>query len=457
MFLARSRLWRRDAPEVESGLLEEKTSQEHASRHGERPCVAIHWLEIDGDMGMRNMPQRTATGETFPVFKRWTMSRLQLPWFEFFAGGGMARLGLGRNWKCTFANDSCEKKARAYRSYFGPSPELKVADVCQLETRDLPGTPELIWASFPCQDLSLAGNGAGLKGSRSGTFVPFWNLTKRLIEEGRGPRIIVLENVAGAITSHNGRDFTTIVRVMAEAGFRVGALLIDAARFLPQSRPRLFIVAVKNGVLIPKDLINDESCGSWSPESLRKAYTNLPPSLQSVWMWWRLPEQTIRTSPLSSLIEKNPRNVQWHDPRETARIISMMSDLNKSKLLDVQRAGGQKIGTVYRRTRPTGVGRAKTQRAEIRFDEISGCLRTPVGGSSRQIIVVVEGRNVRSRLLSPREAARLMGVPENYPLPSNYNEAYHLFGDGLAVPVVSWLEKWLLRPLAYCREPKKAA
>jgi len=369
----------------------------------------------------------------------------------------MARLGLGRNWKCTFANDSCEKKALAYRSFFGSSPELKVADVSQLETRDLPGTPELIWASFPCQDLSLAGNGAGLKGSRSGTFVPFWNLTRALIEEGRGPRIIVLENVAGAITSHGGQDFTAIVRVVAEAGFRVGALLIDAAKFLPQSRPRLFIVAVKDGVVIPKHLMNDESCGSWSPASLNKAYANLPPSVRSAWIWWRLPEQTVRTCPLSSLIERNPRNVQWHDPRDTARMISMMSDLNKRKLLDVQRAGGRKIGTVYRRTRPTGVGKARTQRAEVRFDEISGCLRTPVGGSSRQIIVEVEGKNVRSRLLSPREAARLMGVPEDYPLPSKYNDAYHLFGDGLAVPVVSWLEKWLLRPLAYCREPKKAA
>lgn len=90
----------------------------------------------------------------------------------------------------------------------------------------------------------------------------------------------------------------------------------------------------------------------------------------------------------------------------------------------------------------------KTQRAEVRFDESSGCLRTPAGGSSRQTVLLVEGGRVRSRLLSPREAARLMGVPEDYPLPSNYNEAYHLFGDGLVVPVVSWLEQHLLRPLA---------
>jgi DNA (cytosine-5)-methyltransferase 1 len=60
----------------------------------------------------------------------------------------------------------------------------------------------------------------------------------------------------------------------------------------------------------------------------------------------------------------------------------------------------------------------KTQRAEVRFDDISGCLRTPAGGSSRQTVLIVEGKQVRSRLLSPREAARLMGVPDDYPLTS---------------------------------------
>ena len=87
------------------------------------------------------------------------------------------------------------------------------------------------------------------------------------------------------------------------------------------------------------------------------------------------------------------------------------------------------------------------QRAEIRFDDVAGCLRTPVGGSSRQSIIVLEGDNVRSRLLAPREAARLMGLPEKYKLPKNYNEAYHLVGDGVAVPVVRFLAAHILEPL----------
>jgi DNA (cytosine-5)-methyltransferase 1 len=153
---------------------------------------------------------------------------------------------------------------------------------------------------------------------------------------------------------------------------------------------------------------------------------------------------------LSSLIEETPSGPSWHSKEETARLISLMSDVNRKKLWGVQREGRRKVGTLYRRTRPVKAENGtvrKLQRAEVRFDEIAGCLRTPVGGSSRQTILVVEGKTVRSRLLCAREAARLMGVPDGYPIPENYNEAYHLFGDGLAVPVVRWLEKHLLRSL----------
>jgi DNA (cytosine-5)-methyltransferase 1 len=95
--------------------------------------------------------------------------------YEFFAGGGMARAGLGSGWKCLFANDFDHKKGETYRKNWGDK-ELKTLDVGSLKTSDLPGVADLAWASFPCQDLSLAGGGAGLKGDRSGTFWPFWRL-----------------------------------------------------------------------------------------------------------------------------------------------------------------------------------------------------------------------------------------------------------------------------------------
>lgn len=379
------------------------------------------------------------------------MSGKKPNWYEFFAGGGMARIGLGAAWNCVFANDICEKKAAAYREYFGASDELTIKDVRQLSTRDLPGTPDLVWASFPCQDLSLAGSGAGLRGKRSGTFVPFWKLVQGLITDGRKPPLVVLENVVGAISSHSGRDFTSLVQTISEDGYRVGPLVIDAVHFLAQSRPRLFVVAVDNKQPLPRNLIRDKGDSTWHSQSLARAYETLHPSLKKSWVWWNLPEpRETRVANLSSLIEENPSGVIWNTNEQTNYLLSLMSDLNRRKVRDAQKAGIRKIGTIYKRTRPIEEGsiQRKVQRAEVRFDGISGCLRTPVGGSSRQTILIVEGTNIRSRLLSPREAARLMGVPDNYPIPAKYNDAYHLFGDGLAVPVVAWLEENLLRPLA---------
>ena len=156
----------------------------------------------------------------------------------------MARAGLGPDWTCLFANDFDFKKSATYNLNWGGG-VLKTADIRQIETADLPGYADLAWASFPCQDLSLAGGGAGLKGERSGTFWPFWDVMNGLIAGNRAPKIIVVENVCGAITSHNGKDFAAICATFARAGYRFGALVMDAKHFLPQSRPRLFIIGIR--------------------------------------------------------------------------------------------------------------------------------------------------------------------------------------------------------------------
>lgn len=370
------------------------------------------------------------------------MTARPLTFYEFFAGGGMARLGLGPEWRCVFANEWDRRKAAAYRAQFGGA-ELVVEDVAKLGLEQLPGRADLAWASFPCQDLSLAGAGAGLKGARSGTFLPFWRLMEGLIAAGRPPGVIVLENVAGTLTSHGGRDFACILSCLVEGGYHPGALVMDAVRFLPQSRPRLFVVAVRSAGCVARG-----APGAWHTKALLRAYDGLPDALQDRWIWWSVPEPPPREQALSALLESVPAGVAWHTPRETERLLSLMSETNRAKVREVQATGKLSAGTVYRRMRRNPETGGRVQRAEVRFDEVAGCLRTPAGGSSRQILLLVEGGSVRSRLLSPREAARLMGIPETYPLPASYRDAYHLFGDGLAAPVVAWLSRHLVTPLA---------
>ncbi|HET6971987.1 MAG TPA: DNA cytosine methyltransferase, partial [Phenylobacterium sp.] len=326
--------------------------------------------------------------------------------YEFFAGGGMARLGLGDAWTCAFANDFDPVKAAAYRANFPDAPgHFHEGDVWALSAADLPGRPDLAWASSPCQDFSLAGARAGLGGGRSSAFFGFWRLMEALDAEGRAPRVIVIENVVGLLTSHGGADFAALGAALAARGYRFGAVEIDAAQVLPQSRPRVFVVAACD---VPPALTG---ASPFHTRAVRAAHAGLPAELADRWVWWRLAAPPARNTDLAALLEPDDA-VAWHSPRQTQRLLSLMGPLHRARL---QMDGGRSVGAVFRRTR-TEDGQ-RVQRAEVRFDGLAGCLRTPRGGSSRQSILVVEAGRARTRLINAREAARLMGLPETYRLP----------------------------------------
>ena len=371
------------------------------------------------------------------------MIQSDLKFYEFFAGGGMVRAGLGGRWQCAMANDFDLKKAVTYRNNWGNS-DLICDDIRNLSPEDMPGIADLVWASFPCQDLSLAGGGAGLKGNRSGTFWPFISHMRELVELGRGPAIIALENVLGTLTSHNGNDFVSICKVLQGLGYRFGAIVVDASHFLPHSRPRLFVVALRRELVAPSSM-QGGPFQPWHPQSIQKAKGKLPDDLVSDWIWWTMPKPKPRRKHFIDIIEENPIGVKWHTVDETTKLLSMMSQVNLEKVEKAKASGHSVVGGIYKRTRyEDGV---KVQRAEIRFDKVAGCLRTPAGGSSRQLIMRVNGEKIESRLISARETARLMGLRDSYRLPVAYNEAYHLTGDGVAVPVVRYLARHLFEPI----------
>lgn len=373
--------------------------------------------------------------------------------YEFFAGGGMARAGLGKGWRCLFANDFDAKKALSYQANWGVGGELTVGDVGQVKAENLPGVADLIWGSFPCQDLSLAGGGAGLKGERSGTFYPFWKIVDQLIADNRAPKVIVLENVCGTLTSHEGQDFSAICQAFAESGYIFGALVINADLFVPHSRPRLFIVGARKDLIIDATLFAPAPIEPFHTRGLCTAVGKLSEKLKNSWSWWNIPTPPYRTSTFAEIIEENPDSVNWHSSAETAQLVGMMSEVNLAKVAAAKRANRRMVGCIYKRTRVDENGR-KMQRAEVRFDDVAGCLRTPAGGSSRQTILIVDGTSIRSRLISSRETARLMGLSDEYRLPKKYNEAYHLTGDGVAVPVVRHLAAHLIEPFLRTAEAR---
>jgi DNA (cytosine-5)-methyltransferase 1 len=365
--------------------------------------------------------------------------------YEFFCGGGMARAGLEPEWRCLFANDVDPRKGSAYAANWG-SEQLRIADVASLRAADLPGRADLAWASFPCQDLSLAGAGAGLNGARSGAFWGFCSIMRALAAQGRSPRLIVLENVAGVLTSKGGMDFAAICAALRSLGCRFGALTIDAAHFLPQSRPRVFIVAIPRAYAPPTWIVGSGPSPTHASAALQRAAAALPPQLAADWLWWRVPEPPRTNLQLADCIDGEANETRWHSAQQTEGLLAALSPASRRDV-DLARVSGERtIGALFRRTRPDGLGGVRVQ-AEARFDGLAGCLRTPGGGSSRQFLIVVNGEETYTRLVSPREAARLMGLPDAYILPNRTTDAFHLVGDGVAAPVVRFLSERLLLPL----------
>jgi len=359
--------------------------------------------------------------------------------YEFFAGGGLAGLGLS-GIDTVFANDMDAAKGRAFAANH-PDIPFRLSDVWLLTPADLPGAPDMAWASSPCQDVSLAGARGGLEAGRSGAFWGFWKLIQGLAAEDRTPRVIVLENVIGLLTSGQGKDFAAVCTAMAEAGYRVGALEMDAAHWLPQSRPRLFVVAIRGEA--PEAV---GPAGPFHSPRLIAAHARLPQTVRDAWAWWALPVPSRRNLDLATMLEPDEA-VGWLDDSEA--ILALAAPLHRARVEAAVASGARTVGAAYRRVRVEGA--RKVQRLEIRFDGLAGCLRTPAGGSSRQYVVVCDGGRARVRRLTGREAARLMGVSDDYVLPSSESAALKLMGDAVAVPVVRALTQGLLLPALAAR------
>lgn len=358
-----------------------------------------------------------------------------LTFLEFFAGGGMARLGLGGGWRCLFANDFDLGKRAAYGANFGLG-HHRGGDIHALSIADLPReTADLAWASSPCQDLSLAGARGGLGAARSGAFYGFWRLIEALDEAGRAPRAIVIENVTGLLTSRGGADFAAVVERMAARGYFVSAMVLDAADFTPQSRPRLLIIGLLHDAF--------PSCGADlpAPAAVRTAVAGLSPQATAKWRFIAARPVRRRHRALADVLE---HDAAFEPAPVTRARLAAMAPRQRAALRALIDSGERHVGAGYRRVRVEGG--VKRVRFEARFDGLSGCIRTPAGGSSRQVIIVVDHGKVRTRLMTPREAARVMGLPEDYALPARPTAALKLIGDGVCPDVVRWLAAAVLEP-----------
>lgn len=362
---------------------------------------------------------------------------------EFFAGIGLARKGFEAadnvKFRVVWANDLDEGKARTYKGNFRSDPpeHYQIADIRDvakdIDRFSVPRDLDLAWASFPCTDLSLAGGREGLKGKSS---VTFWHFAHVLDSLGNDkPPVVVLENVNGFATSHGGKDIKVAIRKLNKLGYCVDVLTLDARRFVPQSRPRLFLIASNYEAAEKDDRRNTELRPSWLDSVLDD------PDLYTQRVMLPSPPELLTRGWTSIVDADTAPGVEWWDEKRTQKFKAELSEIQRARVATLSESDRVEYRTAYRRTR------GGKPAWEIRADDIAGCLRTARGGSSKQAVVRIEkGVPLRVRWMTASEYAKLMGAGD-YVLPENRNQSIMGFGDAVCVDAVKWLAENYIGPL----------
>ncbi len=369
---------------------------------------------------------------------------------EFFAGIGLVHHGLRLSeWSCLYANDISEKKQAMYLDEFSDATYFHLEDIWQTNRilERIKQRALLATASFPCTDLSLAGHMRGLKGEHSSTLFGFLEVLRRLNLENKMPPIVILENVPGLLTGNKGKDFEETCLAVSRLGYFLDSFIVDAKYFTPQSRPRLFILGIlKEG--IPPSAILEGRQQLWGERINARKKTCTPRlfeafhtiKLPTGWIALNLPEPLSEQRNLESVIDLGA-NQDWWSEAEVKKHFDRMSELHHQRVEKMLATKQLWVGTIFRRIREGQT------RSEIRFDGLAGCLRTAKGGSGKQIVVIIDGGNIKMRWMSPVEYARLQGVPD-FSIRRSRNEAMTGFADAVCVPVIDWISQHALSPIA---------
>lgn len=334
------------------------------------------------------------------------------------------------DWRVVFANDIDEAKAKMYRDAWPRDDHLVVGDIHNLTAGQLPAC-DLYTASFPCNDLSVAGRREGLAGRESSAF---WGLMDIIDKAAnRRPPLVLLENVVGFLTSHGGSDFEQALLALNRAGYMVDAFVLNAVHWVPQSRARLFVVGKLDDGRERQRFALESAI---RPTPLFE-FINTQQHIQ--WDVRELPRLRRSRKRLEDIVDDLPdEDDHWWSEERVAYFMGQLSKKHEVQAHYMMAGEGNSYATAFRRVRK---GRSM---AELRVDGIAGCLRTPRGGSGRQILFKAGRGKRKVRLLTARECARLQGVPETYPINVPLNQALFGFGDAVCVPAVRWIARHYL-------------
>ncbi|AEE23376.1 DNA-cytosine methyltransferase [Glaciecola sp. 4H-3-7+YE-5] len=364
---------------------------------------------------------------------------------DFFAGIGLVEIGLtNTGWHHLLSVDYSELKRDVYKLNFGKNHAefYRCADIFEVDGTEVPES-FLAHASFPCTDVSSAGPRKGVQdGNESSAIDSFLRIVSEMAD--KKPAVLMLENVKGLITSHGGKDLRFLVKHINSLGYAVDLVCIDAKNFVPQSRKRVFLIC-QNTEYEEVQTATSDSLKDLSECDVRcKSVTAfIKQNCDLNWVVKDLPKLPKLVKKLPDIID-NHENVWWTEER-TDYLITQMFDRHSSWLIDNIEMEEFRYATAFRRMRERNGKKQST--AEIRNDGIAGCLRTAKGGSAKQILLRTGKGEIKARLLSPLECARLMGADEFDFNGFSANDAFYCLGDAVCVDVIKWLDNNYLTPL----------
>jgi DNA (cytosine-5)-methyltransferase 1 len=268
--------------------------------------------------------------------------------------------------------------------------EVPHGDITQIAPSDIPNF-DLLLGGFPCQPFSNAGHKKGFEDTR-GTL--FFNIAE--IIAFHKPAAVFLENVKGLLSHDKGRTFKEVVRILEELGYTVSSKIHNAKDFgVPQNRERIYIVALRG-----------DKKFEFARENLNPTLTRLGDILQP-------PAEVDSKYTLSDGLW------QGHQNRKA-----------------MHKAKGNGFGySLFTEDSPY------TSTISARYYK-----------DGSEILIAQAGKNPRK--LTPREAARLQGFPENYRIVVSDTQAYKQFGNSVAIPAIRSVAAVLAPMIGGTEKPK---
>ena len=317
---------------------------------------------------------------------------LPFTFIDLFAGIGGLRLGVQKaGGRCVFTSEWDKYCQKTYNAWYGEAPH---GDIRSIEPKDIPNH-DLLVAGFPCQPFSIAGvskkNSLGREhGFKDATQGTLFFQVATIIEVKRPPAVF-LENVKNLLSHDQGKTWKVIRSTLEELGYAVFHKVIDAIDYVPQHRERVFIVAFD-----------------------KRVFGELPP--------FSFPERPQASSPkLGTILEKNPES-KYTLTDHLWKYLQNYAQRHKEK------GNGFGFGLVGPED--------QTRTLSARYYK---------DGSE----VLIKQRQGNPRRLTPREAARLMGFPDDMKIVVSDTQAYKQFGNAVCPPVAEAVAKQVVKVLGW--------